>query len=212
MNQTQLENLAAAKVAQKLAELSRYMVPVGVSNRHVHVTKEAFAVLFGPEAAMTRRKDVKQPGQFAANECVTVVGPKGEFKNVRILGPERRENQVELSKTDCFKLGIRPEIRISGDLEGTPGVTLIGPKGKVELTRGCIVAHRHIHMLPEQADALGLKDGEVVEVQSFGVRNGIFGDVIMRVNSASALEMHLDTDEANACGISNNDLVLIRKK
>ncbi len=211
MNQEQLVDLIAKRVEEKIDQTVKYMVPVGVSNRHVHVTDETFAILFGPDAAMTRKSDVKQPGQFAANECVAVVGPKGEFSKVRILGPSRKFNQVEVSRTDCFKLGIKPHIRLSGDLKGTPGVTLIGPKGQVTLDEGCIVALRHVHMLPEQAAALGLKDGEEVEVETFGERHGVFGEVIMRINSASALEMHIDTDEANALGIKNNDLVLIRK-
>ncbi|MCR4890587.1 MAG: phosphate propanoyltransferase [Lachnospiraceae bacterium] len=211
MNQEQLAELVASKVCTKLADISRYLVPIGVSNRHVHVTNETFAILFGPDAVMTKKGDVKQPGQFAANECVAVVGPKGQFDKVRILGPARRFNQVEVSKTDCFKLGVKPFVRLSGDLDGTPGVTLIGPKGKVELDQGCIVALRHVHMLPEQAEQLGLHDGEVVDIQTFGSRSGIFGDVVMRINSASALEMHIDTDEANALGLKNNDQVLIRK-
>ena len=212
MNQDQLAALVAKRVTTRLADLERYMVPIGVSNRHVHVTNEVFAELFGPDAVMTKKGDVKQPGQFAANECVAVVGPKGQFDKVRILGPARRFNQIEVSKTDCFKLGIKPMVRLSGDIAGTPPIKLIGPKGEVELDCGCIVALRHVHMLPEQAEQLGLHDGEVVDIQTFGPRSGIFGDVVMRVNSASALEMHIDTDEANALGLSNNDLVLIRKR
>lgn len=212
MNQEQLAELVAQRVEAKVAEAKRFLVPIGVSNRHVHVTKETFAILFGPDAVMTRKSDVKQPGQFAANECVTLVGPKGEFKKVRILGPERKFNQIEVSKTDCFKLGVKPMVRISGDIKGTPGCTLIGPAGQVELTEGVIVAMRHVHMLPEQAASLGLSDGEIVDIETFGPRSGIFGNVMMRVNSASALEMHIDTDEANALGIANNDMVLIRKR
>lgn len=206
-----MAKLVAEKVEAKIANVKKYMVPVGVSNRHVHVTEEALKVLFGESAQLTKKADVKQPGQFAANECVTVVGPKGEFKNVRILGPCRKFNQVEISKTDCFKLGVKPDVKMSGDLTGTPGVTLIGPKGQVELDQGCIVALRHVHMLPDQAKELNLTDGEVVEIETFGSRSGVFGNVVMRINDASALEMHIDTDEANALGIKNNDLVLIRK-
>lgn len=206
-----MTKLVAEKVEAKIAQVKKYMVPVGVSNRHVHVTKETFAILFGEDALMTKKSDVKQPGQFAANECVTLVGSKGEFKKVRILGPERSVNQVEISKTDCFKLGVKPSIKISGDLGGTDGVTLIGPKGQVTLDEGCIVALRHIHMKPDQAKELGLEDGEVVEVETFGSRSGVFGNVVMRVSDASALEMHIDTDEANALGLSNNDVVLIHK-
>lgn len=204
--------LVAQRVQEKIAEVRKYMVPVGVSNRHVHITKETLKILFGEDAVLTKKADVKQPGQFAANECVTVAGPKGEFKNVRILGPERKVNQVEISKTDCFKLGVKPDVKMSGDLSGTPGVTLIGPKGQVTLDEGCIVALRHVHMLPQQARELDLHDGEIVEIEAFGDRRGIFDNVVMRVGEASALEMHIDTDEANALGIKNNDMVLIRKK
>lgn len=212
LNQDAMTRLVAEKVEAKIAEVKRYMVPVGVSNRHVHVTKEAFAILFGEDAVMTKKADVKQPGQFAANECVTIVGPKGEFSKVRILGPERKYNQVEISKTDCFKLGVKPSIKMSGNHVGTPGLTLVGPKGQVQIDQGCIVALRHIHMVPEQAKELDLHDGEVVDVEVFGERKGIFGNVIMRVTDASALEMHIDTDEANAMGLKNNDMILIRKK
>lgn len=212
MNQEEMAQLVADKVEAKVKVLTKYMVPVGVSNRHVHVTQEALETLFGPGAELTKKSDVKQPGQFAANECVTVAGPKGEFRKVRILGPVRTYNQVEISKTDCFKLGVRPEIKMSGNLSGTPGITLIGPAGQVELDEGCIVALRHIHMLPEQAKELGLKDGEIVDVETFGERSGLFGNVVMRITEASALEMHIDTDEANALGIKNNDRVLIRKR
>lgn len=212
MNQEEMTRLVTEKVEAKLAQTKKYMVPVGVSNRHVHVTKETFAILFGEDAQMTKKSDVKQPGQFAANECVTVAGPKGEFKKVRILGPERKVDQVEISKTDCFKLGVRPNVRMSGDLGGTDGLTLIGPKGQVTLDEGCIVALRHVHMLPDQAKELGFSDGEIVEIETFGDRSGIFGNVVMRISDASALEMHIDTDEANALGIKNNDLVLIRKR
>lgn len=207
-----MAQLVAKKVEFKIANLARYMVPVGVSNRHVHVTQETLEILFGEGAKLTKKSDVKQPGQFAANECVTIVGPKGEFSKVRILGPVRPYNQVEISKTDCFKLGVKPDVKMSGDLNGTPGITIVGPAGQVELNEGCIVALRHIHMLPEQAKALDLHDGEIVDVETFGSRSGIFGNVVMRVTNASALEMHIDTDEANALGIKNNDMVLIRKR
>jgi len=212
MDQSQLVDLVTEKVNTKLQTVLHSLVPIGVSNRHVHVTKEVFHILFGPDAKLTKKGDVKQPGQFAANECVTVVGPKGKFEKVRILGPERSFNQIEISKTDCFKLGVKADVKLSGDIAGTPGVTLIGPKGQVELHEGCIVALRHIHMLPEQAKALDLHDGEVVDVETFGERAGVLGNVVVRVSEASAWEMHIDTDEANAMGLKNNDLVLIRKK
>lgn len=212
MEQSQLIDLVTEKVNRKIQTVMSQLVPVGVSNRHVHVTEEVLHILFGPDAKLTKKGDVKQPGQFAANECVTVVGPKGKFEKVRILGPCRKFNQVEVSKTDCFKLGVKADVRLSGDIAGTPGVTLIGPKGQVELQEGCIVALRHIHMLPEQARVLDVHDGEVVDVETFGERAGVLGNVVIRVSEASAWEMHIDTDEANALGLRNDDLVLIRKR
>lgn len=212
MEQSQLIDLVTEKVNLKIQTVMSQLVPVGVSNRHVHVTEEVLHILFGPDAVLTKKGDVKQPGQFAANECVTVVGPKGKFEKVRILGPCRKFNQVEVSKTDCFKLGVKADVRLSGDIAGTPGVTLIGPKGQVELQEGCIVALRHIHMLPEQARVLDVHDGEVVDVETFGERAGVLGNVVIRVSEASAWEMHIDTDEANALGLRNDDLVLIRKR
>ena len=212
MEQSQLIDLVTEKVNLKIQTVMSQLVPVGVSNRHVHVTEEVLHILFGPDVVLTTKGDVKQPGQFAANECVTVVGPKGKFEKVRILGPCRKFNQVEVSKTDCFKLGVKADVRLSGDIAGTPGVTLIGPKGQVELQEGCIVALRHIHMLPEQARVLDVHDGEVVDVETFGERAGVLGNVVIRVSEASAWEMHIDTDEANALGLRNDDLVLIRKR
>lgn len=212
MTQEEMVQLVSDRVETKIIELSKYMVPVGVSNRHVHVTQETLEILFGPGAVLTKKSDVKQPGQFAANECVAVVGPKGEFSKVRILGPVRKYNQVEISRTDSFKLGVKPFIKMSGDLQDTPGVTLVGPKGQVTLDQGCIVALRHVHMLPEQAKQLGFCDGEIVDVEIFGSRSGVFGSVVMRVAENSAYEMHIDTDEANALGVKNNEMVLIRKR
>ena len=161
---------------------------------------------------LTKKGDLKQPGQFASNETVTVRGPKGEFKNVRSLGPVRSKSQVEISKTDSFRLGIKPPVRESGDLAGTPGVELVGPKGTLALPEGAIVALRHIHMTPEQAMAMGVKDKDVVEVETFGERSGVFGDVLVRVSDKFSLEMHVDIDEANACALKNNDYVILRKK
>mgnify|MGYP000130635903 FL=1 len=189
-----------------------HKVPIGVSNRHVHVSRQDLDILYGKDYELTRKSDLKQPGQFASNETVTIRGPKGEFERVRILGPVRKQSQVEVSKTDSFRLGIRPLIKESGDLTGTPGLDLIGPKGIVSLSNGAIVALRHIHMTPAQADALGLKDKDMVEVETFGERRGVFGDVLVRVSDQFALEMHVDVDEANAFSLSNGDHVIIRKE
>lgn len=198
-------------VLEKIKEYEKGRIQIGVSNRHVHVTKEDLETLFGAGYELTKKGDLKQPGQFAANETVTIRGPKGQFEKVRILGPVRKQSQVEISKTDSFRLGVRPQIRESGDLDGTPGLELVGPAGTVALNQGAIVALRHIHMTPAQASAMGVKDKDIVEVETFGERRGILGDVLVRVSDQFALEMHVDVDEANACSLKNNDYVVIRR-
>lgn len=198
-------------VMDKMKEFDAYKVPVGISNRHVHVTQEDLEILFGRGYELTKKGDLKQPGQYASNETVTIRGPKGEFKNVRILGPVRNKSQVEISKTDSFRLGIKAPIKESGDLTGTPGIELAGPKGTIQLPAGTIVALRHIHMTQQQAERMGLKDKDIVEVETFGERRGVLGDVLIRVSDQFALEMHVDVDEANACALRNNDYVIIRK-
>ena len=178
-------------------------IMVETSARHVHVSEEHLAALFGEGATLTHKKDLSQPGQFAAEERVTVVGPKGEMKNVSILGPTRPKTQVELSRTDTRKLGFDAPIRESGALAGSPGCKLIGPKGEVEISEGVIVAKRHAHMNPEQAAAFGVKDMQVIWIRlEEGGRTLIFGDVVARVNPAYEQAVHIDTDEANAAGLS----------
>ncbi|WP_077612652.1 phosphate propanoyltransferase [Clostridium sp. Marseille-P2415] len=208
----ELLKLVTQRVMEKVNEYNAYKIPIGVSNRHVHVTQEDLETLYGKGYQLTKKSDLKQPGQYASNETVIIRGPKGEFDRVRILGPVRKQSQIEISKTDSFRLGIRPPIRESGDLSGTPGLEMIGPKGTVFLPQGAIIALRHIHMTPQQADAMGVKDKEIVEVETFGERRGIFGDVLIRVSDQFSLEMHVDVDEANACALSNNDYVMIRRK
>lgn len=203
--------LVAKRVMEKMTEYEMRKIPIGVSNRHIHVSREDLEILFGEGYQLTKKSDLKQPGQYASNETVTIRGPKGEFERVRILGPVRKESQVEISKTDSFRLGLRPPIRESGDLGGTPGMELVGPKGTVTLPKGAIIALRHIHMKPEQAAAFGVKDKDLVEVETFGERRGVFGDVLVRVSEHFSLEMHVDVDEANACSLSNNDFVTIKK-
>ena len=179
---------------------------VETSARHVHVTAEALETLFGKGAALTNKKDLSQPGQFACEERVTIVGPKGELKNVSILGPERSACQVEISATDARKLGVASVIRESGDIAGTPGCRLIGPAGEVELTEGVIVAKRHIHMTPADAAEYGVKDKDIVWVRvDTPERALIFGDVVVRVSPKFALAMHIDTDESNAANAFKND-------
>lgn len=186
------------------AVLGRIFVELEASGRHVHVTEEQAKILFGH--GLTPKRPLSQPGQYLANERVTVIGPKGEFHNVAVLGPERKEGQVEISLTDGRQLGIDPPVRPSGDVKGSPGVRLEGPKGGVELQQGVIAAQRHIHMTPEDAAHMGVKDKQVVRLQAFTQRPVIFEDVVVRVNKDYATYVHLDYDEANACGFQPGDL------
>lgn len=180
-------------------------VLVETSARHVHVTEETLKILFGEDAKLTSKKPLSQPGQYAANEKVTIVGPRKSIENVSILGPTRKSDQVEISATDARALGIDVVVRESGDIKGTPGCKLIGPKGDVELKEGVIVAKRHIHATPDDAKALGLVDKQVVNVRvTNNDRSIIFGDVVVRVRDDFALAMHIDTDESNA-GLVSTD-------
>ena len=182
----------------------RLFVELEASGRHVHVTREQAQTLFGH--GLTPRRPLSQPGQYLANERVTVVGPKGTFENVAVLGPERKEAQVEISLTDGRTLGLEAPVRLSGDVSGTPGVTLIGPAGTVTLNQGVIAAQRHIHLTPEDARNFGVKDKQVVKLQTFTARPVIFQDVAVRVSPDFASYVHLDYDEANACGFAKGDL------
>ena len=176
-------------------------VLVETSARHIHLTQEHVDILFGAGHQLTHKKDLSQPGQYACEERVTVVGPKRELKNVSILGPVRKESQVELSATDARSIGLNAPVRESGVLEGSAPCKLVGPAGEVELAQGVIVAKRHIHITPEDAQAFGVSDKEIVKVKvdSDG-RSLIFDDVVVRVSASYATAMHIDTDEANACG------------
>ena len=170
------------------------------SARHMHLSQQDLETLFGAGYTLTNKKDLSQPGQFACEERVDVVGSKRTQKGVTILGPVRPASQVELSLTDARSLGINAPVRESGDIAGSPGCKLVGPCGEVELSEGVIVAKRHIHMTPEDAKELGVQDKEIVNVQIDGARPLVFGDVVVRVSPAFALAMHIDTDEANAAG------------
>lgn len=189
-------------VVQKV--LKNIFVELEASGRHVHVTKAQAQVLFGHP--LTPKRPLSQPGQYLANERVTVIGPKGQFENVAVLGPERKEGQVEISLTDGRTLGLTPPVRLSGAVEDTPGATLAGTLGKVELKRGVIAAKRHIHMTPEDAARFGVTDKQVVRLQVFTDRPLIFEDVVVRVSPDFATFVHLDYDEANACGYQMGDL------
>ena len=184
--------------------MKNVFVPVEASGRHVHVTAQQAQRLFGH--ALTPLRELSQPGQFVAKERVTVIGPKGKFENVAVLGPERPEGQVEVSLTDGRTLGIDAPVRLSGDVKDTPGVTLQGPRGQVELAQGVIAARRHIHITPADAQRFGVKDKQVVKLQTFTDRPVVFDDVVVRVHPQFQTSVHLDYDEANACGFRKGDL------
>jgi propanediol utilization protein len=180
------------------------LVPIGISNRHVHISQAHLAALFGAGYALQNKKNLSQPGQFAAQETVVLEGPKGTIGNVRILGPVRPETQVEISATDSFQLGVQPVVRDSGQHEGSSGIRLRGPKGTVEIKRGVIVAARHIHLDPTQAKEWNVSNGQRVTVKIAGERPVIFQDVLVRVSSQFRGEMHLDMDEANAALVNRD--------
>lgn len=184
--------------------LDRIFVELEASGRHVHVTKEQAQILFGH--GLTPSRPLSQPGQYLANERVTVMGPKGEFRKVAVLGPERKEAQVEISLTDGRTLGIQPPVRLSGSVKDSPGATLVGPRGVVKLEQGVIAAQRHIHMTPVDAARFGVKDKQVVRLQTYTDRPVIFEDTVVRVSPDFATFVHLDYDEANACGFQAGDL------
>ena len=184
--------------------VSRLFVELEASGRHVHVTAEQARRLFGHP--LTPERPLSQPGQYLAKERVTLIGPKGEFRNVAVLGPERKEGQVEISLTDGRVLGIDPPIRLSGQVQGSPGITLEGERGRVQLPQGVIAAQRHIHLTPEDAARFGVKNGQNVQLQTYTVRPTVFGDVAVRVSPEFATYVHLDYDEANACGFRKGDL------
>ncbi len=188
-------------------------IPVGVSNRHIHLTRADVDTLFGAGYELQPLKDLSQPGQYACKECLTIVGPSlRPIENVRVLGPLRKATQVEISRTDSFTLKVKPPVRESGKLDGSAAITIIGPKGVITIPQGCIIANRHIHMSPADGERFGVKDGDYVTVDAEGARRTRFFDVQVRVNDAFRLEMHVDTDDANAAGIGNGAVVHIVKE
>jgi putative phosphotransacetylase len=188
-----------------------YMVPVGVSARHVHLTQEHVEALFGAGYRLTKKKEL-MGGQFAANEQVTIVGLKlRAIENVRVLGPVRGASQVEISATDALKLGIKAPLRESGDIAGSAPIAVVGPKGAIYLEEGCIIAKRHIHMSPAEAKQAGVRDGEYVSVKAENERGTVLDQVKIRVDESFTLEMHIDTDEANACALATGDVVRMRQ-
>lgn len=189
-------------------------IPVGISNRHIHLTREDCDTLFGPGYELTPLKDLSQPGQYACKEQLTLIGPSLKaIEGVRVLGPLRKASQVEISKTDSYTLKVKPPVRESGDVKGSAPITIVGPKGLVQLKEGCILANRHIHMSPSDGEKYGVKDGDYVSCMTCGDgKRTLLYDVQIRVSDKFILEMHLDTDDANACGLVNGSKVKLIKE
>ena len=212
----------AAMVKQVLMEMEKSAdvkkaddgdIPVGISNRHIHLSKEHLEILFGAGYELTHLKDLSQPGQYACKELLTIVGPSlRPIENVRVLGPIRSASQVEISMTDSYQLKVKPPVRESGKIEGSAPITIIGPKGVVTLKEGCIIANRHIHMHTKDAEVFGVKDGDYVTIDVNGKRRTRWYDVQIRVSDKFSLEMHVDTDDANAVGIGNGSKVKLIKE
>lgn len=211
ISQEQLVTLVTQAVQAELQKRSR-QVPVGISVRHIHLTRADVDKLFGYGYQLTPKKALSQPGQFACEECLDVIGPKGELKRVRILGPERSATQIELAQTDCRTIGVNAPVRSSGDTKGTPGVTLRSPLGELTVPEGVIVADRHLHMTPAQAAAFGLADGDRVQIRIDGIKPGIMGGVLVRASSKCALDFHIDTDDGNAFLLRQGQLVTVLGK
>ncbi|MEG6585369.1 phosphate propanoyltransferase [Dendrosporobacter sp. 1207_IL3150] len=214
MEQAVVEEIVAKVLAslsgQAINDSYKAGIPVGISNRHIHLSAEHTALLFGSGYELTCEKDLKQTGEFAAKETVTLVGPKGIIRGVRVLGPIRKFTQVEVSRTDGFSLGIKPPVRDSGDIAGSAGIIVVGTKGAVTLTEGVICAARHIHMSSADAHMFSVVDGSRVTIEVDGARGGILSNVLVRVNPSFQRELHIDTDEANGLGLVNGQLVTLR--
>nr|WP_239588055.1 phosphate propanoyltransferase [Gracilibacillus alcaliphilus] len=190
---------------------SAQKVPVSVSARHVHLEQRHADLLFGKGYTFTKHRDISQPGQYSCQEQVTIVGPKQRLERVRIVAPLRQQTQVEISKTDAIKLGVNPPVRHSGDLKDSAPVTIIGPKGSIELEEGCIIADRHIHMSPEDARLYGVANHQKVKIEIDGEKGGMMYGVTVRVSDRYVLDMHIDTDDANAFGIKGGEYLTLIK-
>ncbi len=201
-------NLPAHKSAGAAPPIRR-TVSIGVSSRHLHLQPDHVEALYGRGHKLTKMRDLVQPDQFASNETVTLIGPLGQLRNVRVLGPERKQTQIEASLTDCHTLGIQAPLRLSGDLAGSAPLKIRGPRGLIEIREGLILARRHLHIHNEEAARYGIKTGDRVRIRTAGSRPVIFEDVIVRAGADHRMEFHLDTDEANAAGVKNGDLAEI---
>ena len=208
ITQEQLVSLVTQAVQAQL-RLQDRQVPVGISMRHIHLSRREVDALFGRTYQLTPLRPLSQPGQFACQECLDVIGPKGVLHKVRVLGPERSAAQVELAQTDCRTIGVHAPVRSSGSTDGTPGVLLQGPKGVLSLPQGVIIADRHLHMNPAQAAAFGLADGDIVRVRVDGGKPGILDGVLVRAGERYELDLHLDTDDANAFQLRQGQLVTV---
>ena len=216
-----LENKIAETVKRVLLEMnaekgstkkSNGNIPIGVSNRHIHLSREHLEILFGRGYELTPIKELSQPGQYACKELLTIIGPSlRPIENVRVLGPVRKASQVEISATDSYVLKVKPPVRESGSIKDSAPITIIGPKGVVELSEGCIIANRHIHMSPDDATRFGVKDGDYVDIDVNGKRRTRWFDVQVRVHKDFRLERHVDTDDANSAGIGNGFTVTVVK-
>ena len=212
MDKGKVQRAVQLAVAESIFRKSgKIFVPVASSARHVHLCRADVEKLFGPGYQLQKFRDLSQPGQFACKEQVTIVGPKGKLERVRVLEPERKDTQVEIALTDSFALGIRPPVRMSGKVAGSPGCTLVGPAGQAEIAQGVIVAARHMHISPEQAKFYGLQDGQVVRLRSEGERAVVFENVVVRAGNGHDFEVHLDTDEANALAMTGSPMMEVLK-
>lgn len=211
----QIEQMVRSKVSEfsqaNEYALNKKELPIGVSNRHIHLSPSAVERLFGAHYKLKVLKGLSQPGQYACEETLTLIGPKGRIDKVRILGPARGDTQVEISLYDGYTLGIKPPIRNSGDINGTPGIVIQGPKGQLTLDKGVICAARHIHMHTDDAVKFGVEHGEKVNVQVEGTRGLILNNILVRVSENYSLEMHIDLDEANAGNIKNGQVGVLLK-
>ncbi len=210
MDKSAVQRSVQLAVSESLFQKTgRIFVPVASSARHVHLCRADVERLFGTGYRLQRLKDLSQPGQFACKEQVTVVGPRGQLERVRVLGPERKATQVEVSLTDTFGLGIKAPVRMSGKTQGTPGCKLVGPAGSIELSEGVIVAARHLHLSAAQAARFGLRDGQPVRLRAEGERATVLENVIVRAGDGHDMEVHIDTDEANAIAMAGSTMMEI---